>query len=157
MVTHGFVSPWYYPKEPARIRVVRLRPDGRPNRSFGHGGETVVTSPGGAGGILGAAAMDGRGRVLLGGTMSSGNVAHRRPDGPAVEQRRRFFVLVRLGARGQIDRAFGPRGRIATGFGALRVSGLRLLIDSRGRAVMVGTYGSSDNRGLVVARYAISH
>jgi uncharacterized delta-60 repeat protein len=154
MVTHGFVSPWYFPKEAARIRVVRLHPSGRPNRSFGRGGETVVTSPGGAGSIMGAAVMDPRGRVLLGGTMISGNARGRGPNGQAKEQRRRSFVLVRLGARGRLDRAFGPRGRITTGFGSLGVAGLRLLLDSQGRAMMVGVYGSKD-RGLALARYVI--
>jgi len=155
IVTHGFVSPWYYPKEPARIQVVRLRPDGRVNRSFGHGGETVVTSPGGAGGILEAAAMDARRRVLLGGTMISGNGRRRGRDGQAKEPRRRSFVLVRLGVRGRIDRAFGPYGRIATRFGSLGVTGLHLLVDSRERAIMVGVYGSSKDRGLALARYVL--
>ncbi|HWA55596.1 MAG TPA: hypothetical protein VG816_15610 [Solirubrobacterales bacterium] len=154
MVSHGFVSPWYFPKEAARIRVDRLRPNGRPNRIFGRGGEVVVKSPGGAGSILGAAVMDARGRVLLGGTMISGNARRRGSSGQEEKQRRRSFVLVRLGARGRIDRAFGPHGRIATGFGALGVAGLHLMLDSQGRAVMVGVYGSKD-RGLALARYVI--
>jgi len=151
----GPVTPWYFPKEPLRARVTRIGPQGKPDRSYGHRGQTVVTTPGGPGSSLHTLAMDGRGRALLGGTMISAK-AFRGPAGSAKKRHRHFFVLVRLKANGRLDWAFGPRGRIATRFGALGVNQSSLLIDSQKRAVVVGSYGRTYTaHGLVVARYLI--
>lgn len=76
------------------------------------------------------------------------------PTPQAKRRHRRLFVLVRLDRRGRLDRTFGPRGRIATRFGALAVWESNLLLDSKGRAVMVGTY---KGQGFVVARYVIDN
>jgi len=154
IVTLRYVSPWYFVKEPARALVTRLKPNGKPDRSFGRGGRTVLTTPGGAGSLLGAMATDARGRLLLGGTMTS-TKTFRGPSGHSKKRHRRSFVLVRLGVHGRLDRAFGPRGRVATRFGPLGVTESSLLLDSQGRAVMVGTYGPWNNRGLAVARYVV--
>jgi hypothetical protein len=66
------------------------------------------------------------------------------------------FLLERLGPDGRVDPGFAPRGRVATRFGPPRVHAAKLLIDSQGRAVMVGAYrGRSRGSGLVVARYVL--
>jgi uncharacterized delta-60 repeat protein len=154
ITTVGYLSTWYNTKEPARIRVTRLRPNGRPDRSFGRRGQTVFSTPGGAESVLGTIATDARGRVLLGGT----TVSARKLPGPTVQakkRRRPAFLLLRLGAQGRLDRAFAPRGRVVTRFGWLEVRQSNLLLDSHGRAVMVGAYGPWKNQGLAVARYVI--
>jgi uncharacterized delta-60 repeat protein len=151
----GWVSPWYFPKEPLRAIIRRFGPEGRPDRSYGAAGRTVVTSPGGPGSALKTLATDRRGRVLLGGTMFGAREL-RDPADRTRMRHRSFFALVRLGGDGKQDRTFGPQGRIVTRFGTLLVSQSRLLLDSRGRAVMVGSYpGEDDTRGLAVARYLV--
>jgi uncharacterized delta-60 repeat protein len=154
ITTLGYVSPWYYTKEPARALIARFGPDGQVDRTYGRGGQIVLTTPGAAGGQLNTMATDARGRLLLGGTMISAKTL-RDPTDHRKKRHRQSFVLTRLGAHGRLDRSFGPRGRIATRFGALGVTASRLLLDSQGRAVMVGTYGPWNNRGLAVARYVI--
>jgi uncharacterized delta-60 repeat protein len=149
-----WVSPWYYPKEPLQVRVTHLGTNGRPVRSYGRNGHVIVKSPGGAGSHLGTLALDARGRVLLGGTMISARKFHD-PPGSEKMRHRHSFVLVRLRPSGQLDQAFGPHGWVATGFGSLGVTESSLLLDSQGRAVIVGAYGPSDNKGLVVARFLI--
>ena len=152
----GWVIPWYYTKEPLRVSVTRLGTGGRLVRSYGRKGQAIVKSPGVAGSQLSALAIDARGRVLLGGTMI-GARTFPGPPGSEKKRHRHSFVLVRLGPNGQPDQAFEPRGRIVTGFGSLGVTGSNLLLDSQGRAVLVGTYGSWKSRGLAVARYVIDH
>lgn len=153
IVTYDYVTPWYSPQEPARVKITRLRPNGRLDRPFGRDGQITLLSPGGPTSRLGTAAIDARGRLLLGGTMMS--VRTFRSPGRRVRRHRKSFVLVRLDAHGRLDRAFGPHSRIATRFGSLGVAESSLLLDSQGRAVMVGTYGDYQNRGLVAARYVI--
>jgi len=154
IITLGYVFPWYYTKEPARAQITHFKPNGQVDRTYGRGGHTVLTSPGGAGSQLSTMATDAGGRVLLGGTMIS-TKTFRDPTDHTKKRHRRSFVLVRLGAHGLLDQSFGPRGRIATRFGPLGVNASSLLLDSQGRAVMVGTYGPWNNRGLAVARYVI--
>jgi uncharacterized delta-60 repeat protein len=150
----GWVFPWYNLKEPLRVRVTRFGTNGRPVRSYGRNGHAIVKSPGGAGSGLNTLALDARGRALLGGTMIRART-FRSPLGSTKKRHRRFFVLVRLRANGRLDRAFGPWGRLAVRFGPLAVSESSLLLDSEGRAVMVGTYGRWNHPGLAVARYVI--
>lgn len=155
ITTLGLAGTWYFSKEPARILVTRLHPNGRPDRSYGNRGHAVTVTPGGPDGDLYTLATDASGRTLLGGTMVSAKLSPG-PTPQAKKRHRRLFVLVRLDRRGRLDRAFGPRGRIATRFGDLAVWESSLLLDSKGRAVMVGTY-KGPGQGLVVARYMIDN
>jgi uncharacterized delta-60 repeat protein len=151
----SYVSPWYFVKEPMRVVVSRLRPNGKLDRSYGRNGHAVARSPGGPRSTLGTPAIDGQGRVLLAGTMISARTtpAH---YGSGRKRHRHSFVLVRLGLQGRLDRTFGPRGRLAVSFGSLGVAESSLLLDSQGRAVLVGTYGRPDKaRGIVLARYVV--
>lgn len=151
----GYAGPWYFTKEPARVRVTRFGSNGEPTQAYGRDGQAVLRTPGGAGGLLDAIAVDRNGRALLAGTMISAR-AFPGPTDRAKDRHRRWFVLVRIGPNGRPDRAFGPRGRVAAGFGSLMVGESDLLLDSKGRAVIVGTYRRGDNGGLAVARYVIS-
>lgn len=154
MMALGWVSPWYSGKEPLRAIVRRFGPQGQPDPSYGRRGQTVIASPGGPASALEALAVDRRGRVLLGGTMYGAKEVRDPRDG--TRRHPSFFALVRLGADGRLDRRFGPHGRIATRFGSLRIRQSSLLLDSRGRAIAVGSYrGDGETRGLAVARYAI--
>lgn len=148
----GFQSPWYYTQEAATAEVTRLTPNGRPDRGFGTRGMAIVETPGGAGGQLSSIAADGRGRLLLAGTMTAvkGDRGHR-----GKPRRQRLFVLMRVTAGGRLDRAFGPGGRVAARFGSRNASGSQVLLDSQGRAVLVGTYGRYGHEGVAVARYTI--
>ncbi len=146
----GLARTWYYPKESAPIEVERLNSNGRPDRSFGTRGTTVLRTPGGPLSELVAVAAGGRGRLLLGGTMYT-----RRP-GKSKKPRHSSLILARLTAYGRLERSFAPRGRVAARFGSRTLSASRLLVDSQGRAVLVGTYGPWDHEGVAIARYTIS-
>jgi len=149
----GFESPWYYTREAATVEVARLTPNGRPDRGFGTRGKAVVVTPGGAGGQLASIAADGRGRLLLAGTMTAVKAGRGHREKP---RRQRLFVLMRVTAGGRLDRAFGPGGRVAARFGSRNASGSQVLLDSQGRAVVIGTYGRYGHEGVAVARYAIN-
>ena len=102
--------------------------------------------------MLGSIAADGRGRLLLAGSMI---VTKGSRDGKEKMRRQSLFVLMRLRADGRLDHAFGPRGRVAARFGSRNAIASQVVLDSRGRAVLVGTYGRYDRQGVAVARYAI--
>lgn len=146
----GLAKTWYHPKESALIAVERLTANGRPDRSFGTRGKAVLRTPGGANSLLAAAATGGRGRLLLGGTMFT-----RRPGTPK-KPRHSSLILMRLTAGGRPERSFAPRGRAAAGFGSRTLDASQLLVDSQGRALLVGTYGPWEHEGVAVVRYAIS-
>jgi len=146
----GLEGTWYYAKESARVAVDRLTPSGHPDRTFGTQGKAVLRTPGGPVSELSILAPGGRGRLLLGGTMYT-----RRPGKPK-KPRHSSLILMRLTAGGRLDRSFAPRGRVATGFGSRTLGASQLLVDSRGRAVLVGTYGPWEHQGVAVARFAIS-
>jgi uncharacterized delta-60 repeat protein len=150
ITTLALAGRWYNLKEPARVRVARFNLNGKPNRYYGR---AAVVAPGGPEGILYTLAIDGHGRALLGGTMFSTRLF----PGPTPQdekRRRSFFAMVRLDRHGRLDRAFGPRGRIATGFGSLAVQASTLVLDSEGRALLIGTY-KEPLEGVAVARYVI--
>lgn len=152
IATAGYEVPWYYGEEAARVGVSRYTAGGAPIRGFGTRGRAVVQTPGGAGGVLRSIAVDSDGRLLLAGTMT----AVKRRGGKGKARRQRLFVLMRLTAGGHLDRAFGPSGRVAAKFGDRNATASRVLLDSRGRAILVGTSGPYDHPGVAVARYAIS-
>jgi uncharacterized delta-60 repeat protein len=154
IATIGYETPWYYGEEAARVGVSRYTPGGALDRGFGTRGKAVVRTPGGAGGVLTSLAADSGGRLLLAGTMTA--VRRHRAGGKGKARRQRLFVLMRLNAGGRLDRAFGPGGRVAARFGIRNATASQILLDSRGRAVLIGTYGPYDHPGVAVARYAIT-
>jgi uncharacterized delta-60 repeat protein len=147
----AWTGPWFFTKEALHVRVVHLNSSGAPIRSYGHGGQSaVLAAPGGPGSSFGGPVLDGRGGVLLGGTMVTAKAAKKR--------QRRFLSLVRLRPNGRLDRRFGPRGKLAVGFGSAAVSISNLLLDPQGRALLVGAYRYPNRaHGLVVARFTLAH
>jgi uncharacterized delta-60 repeat protein len=106
--------------------ITRLRADGSLDSSFGRRGQAVIPLRRNA--ELTAVAVDDRSRPLLVGA------AVRRTSKPSWE-----FQLLRMTARGKIDRAFGARGFVRTRFGAGSSSDAEaVLVDARGRIVAGG-------------------
>ena len=129
----------------SRGSAIRLRPNGTLDRGFGHDGKVRLRLPRRS--SVAAIATDRRGRVLLAGTI------RRKPR----HGRRRHleFLLTRMTAKGRLDRRFGHRGRVATGFARranVRAGGL--LVDPANRIVVGGKFaGPGSRNAFAVARY----
>lgn len=130
--------------ESFRAQVIRVAPDGRRDRTFGKGGRATVRLGPGFSTTLDSVVVDGRGRIVVGGTLGSS-------EG-------RSIVLLRLSARGRREASFGPHGRVATKVSLLAPFGASdLFFDPQGRLVTVHQYAepSKGRSGLVVARYLL--
>ncbi len=136
------------PEEPCvdpAVVVVRYLPSGRIDRSFG-GGDGVVEIPAGGEhfrdehpGITGLAVQDD-GKIVVGAVTG----------GPLSS------LLVRLSARGRLDRGFGGDGKVTTPFGSYVAteSGNGLAVAADGSILVVGTRATSMIRGdFAAARY----
>lgn len=131
-------------KEPVKARVLRVAADGRPDRVFGHDGRATVRLGRSQTTILDALAVDGRGRILVGGTIGA--------------RKGHSIALLRVSARGRWEQGFGPHGRVATPVRQLAGSGpTDLFFDARGRLVVLSRYENQQTRhdGLIVARYLL--
>jgi hypothetical protein len=131
-------------KESFRARVIRITPDGRREDSFGRDGQATVRLGPGFGTSLDSLAVDGQGRILVGGTLGTG--------------KGRSIVLLRVSAGGRWQRNFGPHGRVAKRVSRLSQFGAGdLFFDPAGRLVTVHLYTEplKGSTGLVVARYLL--
>jgi hypothetical protein len=131
-------------KDPVRARVLRFAPDGALDRSFGRGGQATVHLGPSYGTTLDSLAVDGRSRVLVGGTLET--------------QAGRAMVLLRVSAGGEWERNFGPHGRVASKLPQLAQFGASdIFFDPQGRLVAV--HQSMEERtgddDLLVARYLL--
>jgi hypothetical protein len=129
-------------KDPVKARVIRIAPDGKSDRAFGRDGQTTVKLGPSFGTTLDLLAVDGRGRILVGGTLG-------RPEG-------RSIVLLRVSARGRWETNFGPHGRVATRVRHLAQFGSSdLFFDPQGRLLTVHQYAEElkGRSGLLVACY----
>jgi uncharacterized delta-60 repeat protein len=90
-----------------RLTLVRLRRDGRLDRSFGRRGRARVAARGAS--LFGSALLlDPAGRILVGGGLGSADVRDISSD----------WALVRFGPGGKLDRSFGGGdGLVTTDFG----------------------------------------
>lgn len=131
---------------------VFLLVDGRPLRSFGGTGRAIVP-PANTRFLLGGAAVDSRGRVLVAGTVESKLGATPGPTGsPGPPQA--WAAIYRFLSNGAPDPGFGSDGVLVTDFGqrppevgldgpypygtaAVKVSGLA--VDSEDRPIVAGT------------------
>lgn len=124
--------------------VTRFAPDGKLDASFGKKGTAAVKLGTGVGGLLNSLAVDGQGRVLIGGSIGVGKSL--------------TVVLLRVSASGHQQETFGPRGRIATHVPGLEPASA-LFFDPEGRLVTVHPYTytnvTNGRSGLVVARYLL--
>lgn len=132
-------------KEPWRDRVIKIRPSGKLDRSFGHRGRTLVRLGRGFDYDTGSVAVDSKGRILLTATIGNRNG--------------RWMSLVRLSAAGRQETGFGPGGRLTTRFPSL-VTPFRVdttatasQFDRKGRLVTVHRYSTPQGSAPVLARY----
>jgi uncharacterized delta-60 repeat protein len=130
-------------KEGFKARLIRVAADGKPDGLFGKGGRAAVTLGPGFSTTLDSLAIDGQGRVIIGGTLGT-------PKGRAI-------VLLRVSAHGRWEKNFGPHGRVATRERQLTQFGSSdLFFDPEGRLVTVHQYAEEKGRsGLMVARYLL--
>jgi uncharacterized delta-60 repeat protein len=130
----------------SRQLVMRLLPDGGLDPSFGRTGRVVYRLP--KGGELTALEEDNKGRLLL-----AGRVTKPLPRGSF----RSTFLVVRIKRKGTIDRSFGRRGSVGTGFGGPASSvATDIMLADRGRFVVGGEITSprlSTGSGFAIARY----
>lgn len=130
-------------KEGFKARLIQVAPDGKPDGAFGKGGWAGVSLGPGFSTTLDSLAIDGQGRVMIGGTLGT-------PKGRAI-------VLLRVSSHGRWEKNFGPHGRVATRVPQLTQFGSSdLFFDPEGRLVTVHQYSKEKGRsGLVVARYLL--
>jgi uncharacterized delta-60 repeat protein len=125
-------------------KAIRLLPDGARDQSFGRDGESQLRLPRHS--SIGALAVDGRGRVLLAGTVGHRKRGAKRPQ--------LAFLLMRTAANGRADRRFGRRGRVTTRFSHANVRATGVLLARGGRIVVGGKLsGASGGNAFALARY----
>jgi uncharacterized delta-60 repeat protein len=132
------------------VGLVRLKPEGTRDLSFGGDGSARVALPPRA--HVNPVAIDGRGRILLAGYIGSGE--RRSMERPRASS----FAVTRLLANGMPDREFGDRGWIFTPFARpLRLTSATAALDPRGRLLVAGTVIAPDRPrgGFVLARYLL--
>jgi uncharacterized delta-60 repeat protein len=135
------------------LSLVRLRPDGQRDLSFGQGGTARVNLPFDVGLHLKPEAVDKNGRILLAGFVGSpvGEPAKRQPKHSSL-------VVARVLANGKLDPTFGEHGWIFTGLPRQReATSARATLDPQGRLLVAGTVIAPHHRngGFVLARYSL--
>lgn len=138
--------------------VLRVGPGGAPDRSFGKGGQ--VTLPADEGRAAWPVAVDARGGTLIAGTIWRPKIPEGR-NGKARRhhrKRRGFLAVSRLLPNGEVDRAFGKRGWIATPIGQYyEMFPARAALDPQGRLVILARVSTwHGESGFVIARYLIA-
>jgi uncharacterized delta-60 repeat protein len=125
-------SGWRSSRKTGRLqRVVRLRPGGEVDRSFGVEGRTTVKVPDHS--SLTGLAIDRKGRFLLAGTIVL--------PGPYANWRNRQTAIgvLRLRPSGKLDRVFDHLGRAVTRFGGgASAEATQLVLDGHGRLLVAG-------------------
>jgi uncharacterized delta-60 repeat protein len=137
-------------KEKGEQLVMRLLPNGAADPSFGRTGRMRLIGPKRT--ALAAVALDGRGRVLVAGRISK-RVSKKKKN-PLL---RSTFLLARLSPDGDVDRSFGRKGTVRTGFGGPSNSfATQIVLDAKGRIVVGGgitTPRLGTGGGFAIARY----
>ncbi|MEA2361611.1 MAG: hypothetical protein QOD71_756 [Thermoleophilaceae bacterium] len=132
-----------------RFFLMALEPDLSRDESFGKFGAVESVMSGGAQGLANSAVVDGRGRILLGGTAFVSTSP--RPRGS--------FALARFLPTGKLDKAFGHRGWVHTFFGKGWNVARALLLQSRRRLLAVGNNASAETTetgpAVTLARYRL--
>lgn len=137
-------------RERGRQLVMRLLPNGAADPSFGRIGRIQLVGPEHA--ALAALALDARGRVILVGRISKR--VSKKAKNPLL---RSTFLLVRMNPGGRVDRSFGRKGSVATGFGGPSNSfATQIMLDAKGRIVVGGGIATPQlgtGGGFAIARY----
>jgi uncharacterized delta-60 repeat protein len=130
--------------------IERLLPSGAFDPSFKRTGRVDIVLPKHA--SLSALAVDRKGRILV-----AGKLTRRVSKSPKNKLRRSTFLVSRLQADGVIDRSFGHRGSISTGFGGPSNSfATQVTVDGKGRILVGGGIVSprlESGGGFAIARY----
>jgi uncharacterized delta-60 repeat protein len=135
-----------------RVQTIeRLLPNGAFDPGFKRSGRVNIELP--EHGSLAAMAVDPRGRILLAGALT-----RRVSKSPKNPLRRSTFLVSRLDADGAIDRGFGHRGSLTTGFGGPSNSfATQVTVDAKGRILVGGGISApnlgSSGGGFALARY----
>jgi uncharacterized delta-60 repeat protein len=126
--------------------IMRLLPDGGLDPSFGRTGRVQLRLPRRA--ELFTLAEDNRGRLLL-----AGRESKPLPRGSF----RSTFFLVRMKPKGSVDRSFGRRGTVGTGFGGPSSTVATQIMLAKGGRILVGGEITSPRlttgSGFAIARY----
>ena len=135
----------------AEETVTQLLPSGAADPSFSRKGSTQIVH--GRDVSLSAIAVDAQGRLLL-----AGRVAKRvAPNSKKNGLRRSSFLVSRVTAKGEIDRSFGNRGEVRTGFGGPASSFATQIVLLNGGRMLVGGGISSpqlaSGGGFAIAKY----
>ena len=103
-------------------------------------------------GSFAAAAVDGKERIYLAGRL--GRTVHKSPHHTF---KRTTFLLARALPTGSVDRSFGKRGELETGFGGASSSfATQVQLDAKGRILVGGGIVSPElesGGGFAIARY----
>jgi uncharacterized delta-60 repeat protein len=130
--------------------LIRLLPNGAADPGFGRTGRIQLIPP--THGAVAAVAVDGRGRLLLAGRVSK-RVSKKKKN-PLL---RSSFLVVRMDPEGSIDRSFGHKGSVRTGFGGPSSSfATQVMFDAKGRIVVGGGVSTpllNTGGGFAIARY----
>jgi uncharacterized delta-60 repeat protein len=131
-------------------QVMRLLPNGAADPSFGRIGRIQLVGPGHA--ALAALALDSRDRIVLAGRVS--RRVSKKAKNPLL---RSTFLVIRLSPGGRVDRSFGRKGVVGTGFGGPSDSfATQVILDAKGRIVVGGgikTPRLGTGGGFAIARY----
>jgi uncharacterized delta-60 repeat protein len=135
----------------AEETITQLLPSGAADPSFSRKGETQIVH--GRDVSLSTLAVDAQGRILL-----AGKVAKRvAPNSKKNGLRRSSFLVSRVTAKGEIDRSFGNKGEVRTGFGGPASSFATQIVLLNGNRMLVGGGISSpqlsSGGGFAIAKY----
>ena len=131
----------------ARFGLIRYKPSGDLDRSFGGDGRVNTQFPGPLPtAVVTSVTLDSHGRIVAAGNNCDFFEDSGDPDF------RCQFALARYRANGELDRSFGMDGRVLTSFGTY--DGLTsVAIDSEGRIVAGGVHCEGASCSFIVARY----
>ena len=120
-----------------KFRIVRYRPDGSLDRTFGGHGKVTVRFRGGAAAI--AVAVQPDGKLVVAGSAEGG----------------RSYALVRLNPDGSLDPTFDGDGRVTTGTfdGDSRTTAFAVAVQPDGRIIAAGDWVVYPLHGQSLARY----
>lgn len=137
-------------KEKDRQLVIRLLPNGAADPGFGRTGRVQLVVPKHA--AMAAVAVDPRGRMLFAGRIS--RRVSKKKKNPLL---RSTFLVARVNPEGGIDRSFGRKGSVMTGFGGPSNSfATQVMLDAKGRILIGGgitTPRLGTGGGFAIARY----
>lgn len=136
---------------PIRVQTLqRLLPSGAADPGLNRTGTIEYVDP--RAGSFAATAVDGKERIYLAGRL--GRVVHKSPHHTF---KRTTFLLARALPTGSVDRSFGKRGELETGFGGPSSSfATQVQLDAKGRILVGGGIVSPElesGGGFAIARY----